>query len=243
MLKTTERIEDLQLDGLKIIQDSNGYCFTSDSVILANFVKAKQDDKILEIGAGSAVISILVSYKTKCNNITALEIQPRLADMATRSVKLNNLEDKIRVLNEDVKKFVNNETKNSYDVIFSNPPYKKVDSVIEIQNEEKQICRYEKTLTLEELVNCASLLLKDKGKFFIVYEAERVVDLLTTLRLKKLEPKTMFFTQPNENKNAKLIVVEAIKNAKSSAKVLPTLFTNDLEGNYIYSIEKFYKGK
>lgn len=240
MLKSNERIEDLQLDDLKIIQASDGYCFTSDAVILANFIDAKPNHKLLEIGSGSGIISILVAYKTKCEDISAVEIQSTLAEMSQRSVELNNLQNVIKIYNSDIKDFAKTQ-KSYYDIVYSNPPYSKLESVIPMENEQQQICRYEKSLNLEELISCASKLLKDKGHFYAVYDAERVVDLIACLRNNRLEPKRLFFTQASSEKNAKLIVIDAVKNGKPSAKVLPTLITNDTDGSYIYTIQKLYK--
>lgn len=242
MLKQNEIIDDLQLDGLKIIQHRHKYRFTSDSAILANFVNAKNTDYVCEIGAGSGVISILVNYKNSPKKITAFEIQSYMADMANRSLQLNNLTNKITIINAPVQKCFDYVAKESFDVVLSNPPYQKIfpGSLIS-KNEEEAISKHEKSLTLEELLFYSSNLLKFGGKFYIVYDSKRTAELLHKLTLNKLTPKKMFFCSPSTEKKPHLILVEAVKGGKDGITILPTLITNDKNGDYIYTIQKLYK--
>lgn len=234
-----ERVEDLQLDGLKLIQNTEGYCFTCDSVILANFIKIKQNEKALEIGTGSGVISILACHKNNANDITAVEIQESLYSLAERNIKLNNLEDKIKVVNLDIKDFCKSSEYQKYDVIYTNPPYYDAKSVILSNNKEKDICKYEVCLNLTELIDSVNKLLKHKGRFFIVYPAERLVDLTCELRKKKIEPKRLFFTQASPKGNANLVIIEAVKGGNPDLKVLPALILNN--DNYVQQIKKDYR--
>ena len=243
-LNNNERIEDLQLDGLKIIQDSTKYCFTSDSAILSNFVKTKKSDMALEIGTGTGVISILVSAKQNLKKIVAFEVQEKTANLAKRNVELNNLQEKIEIVNAPIQKCFDFVKKESFDVVFSNPPYKKVDEKTLVSvSSEKAISRHEVLLNLEELVDFSSKLLKFGGKLFLVYDASRTAELIYKLKQKKLEPKRMFFTSPSENSNPILVLIEAVKGGKEGIKILPTLITNDKDGNYIYTIQKLYREK
>ncbi len=241
-LKENERVDDLQLDGLKIIQNAKKYCFTSDSAILANFINAKKADVMCEIGGGSGVISILVDYKCSPKKITIFEIQSYMADLAKRNIKLNNLQDKIEVVSSPIQECFNYVKKESFDVVFSNPPYQKISEKSFLsRSEEEAISKHEVKLTLDELVLCSSQLLKFGGKFYIVYDAKRTAELIYKLKEKKLEPKRMFFTSPSENKNPILVLVEAVKGGKEGLIVFPTLITNDKNGDYLYSIQKLYK--
>ena len=168
-LKEKERLDDLQVGGLKIIQDKTKYCFTSDSAILANFVSAKRTDKVCEIGTGTGVISILLTIKQNPEKIYAFEVQKETAELAQRNVELNLLNEKIEIINapiQDFEKFVKRE---SFDVVVSNPPYRKVNqkSLVSIR-EEEAISKHEVMLTLDELVLCAKNLLK----FGIIKEME-----------------------------------------------------------------------
>ncbi len=241
-LKEDEVFDDLQLDGLKIIQNRNKYCFTSDAAILANFVNAKKSDSLCEIGSGSGVISILVNYKCQPKKIVAFEIQEYMADMANRSIKFNNLENKIEIINAPIQNCFDYVKKESFNIVFSNPPYKKISSKsLTSKNEEEGISKHEIKLTLDELITYSNKLLKFGGKFYIVYDANRTAELIYKLKENNLEPKNMFFTSSAENKNPILVLVEAVKGGKEGINILPTLITNDKNGDYIYTIQKIYK--
>lgn len=173
----------------------------------------------------------------------AFEIQSYMADMATRSLKLNNLGDKIKIINAPIQSCFDFVEKESFDIVFSNPPYQKIYSKSLInENEEKAISRHELKLTLDELIHFSSNLLKFGGKFYIVYDAKRTAELLHKLTLNNLMPKKMFFCSPSATKNPNLVLVESLKGGKNDMVVLPTLITNDKDGNYIYTIQNLYKG-
>ena len=239
-LKKNEILDDLELDGLKIIQNREGYMFTSDAVVLSNFVFAKNSDKCAEIGSGNGVISILVEHKNKPQKIYSFEIQKSLAEMSKRSVEYNNKQDTIEIINGKVQNFEKYIDKNSIDVVFSNPPYRKNNS-LKGENKERNICCFEETITLKELCSIAYNMLKDKGKFYIVYDATRSAELIYELSNSKLEPKRMFYTAPSIEKSPVLILVEAVKNGKQGVKVLPQLITNDKDGKYINKLQTNYK--
>lgn len=241
-LKENERLDDLQIGGLKIIQDKTKYCFTSDSAILANFVSAKKSDKVCEIGTGTGVISILLTHKQNPEKIYAFEVQKETAELAKRNVDLNLLNDKIEIINSPIQDFEKYVKRESFDVVVSNPPYRKVNQKSSISlREEEAISKHEVKLNLDELVLCARNLLKFGGKFFLVYDATRTAELIYKLKQNNLEPKTMFFTAPSPTKNPVLVLIEAVKGGKEQVNVLPTLITNDKDGNYIYTIQNLYR--
>ena len=242
-IKNNERIDDLQLDGLKIIQN-NKYNFTSDSAILANFVSAKKSDFCVEIGAGTGVISILVNYKNLTKKIIAFEIQEQTANLAKRNVLLNNLQDKIEIISAPIQKYKNYINKESVDVVFSNPPYLKVnDSSLKNEILEKAKSRHEICLTLEEFIKCSSEILKFGGKLFFIHKPERLSEIFANLKKYNLEPKTMFFASSNINKAPNAVLIMAVKGGKPNLKVLPTLITNNENGDYLYTIRNLYKEK
>ena len=236
-LQKNERIEDLQCNGLQIIQNKSLYTFTSDSVVLANFISTKKNDKCVEIGSGSGVISLLLSQKTQFEQITAFEIQKEMFDLLERNIELNNLKDKIKPVNDDIKNYKKYISQGSVDVVFSNPPYMKEDTLN--SNVVKAIARHEKYLPIDELCTCAFQMLKAGGRIFIVYGAKRTTDLLVSLSKHKLEPKKMFFTE-NGKGQVVLCVVEAVKLGKSGVEVLPNLVTNDQDGKYIELLHTKY---
>ena len=239
-LDDNERIEDMQCDGLKIVQNKNLYTFTSDSVILANFVKLKSKEVALEIGAGSGVISILLSKKQKFEHIDGFEIQKDMFLLANKNLKLNNLEDKISFVNDDVKNYKKYFKDGSFDVVFSNPPYKREGSAKDNLNKSRAIARHEKNLPLEVLTKVTSKLLKFGGRFYVVFDADRSCELISSLMSNNLEPKRMFFTENGKGKSI-LVVIEAVKGGKHGVEVLKTITTNDKDGTYINELGKTKK--
>lgn len=234
------RLDDLNLDGLKLYQYKNGYTFTSDSVLLANFVNAKKSDTCVEIGAGSGVISILVNHKTKPKQIFAFEFQQKYADLMQQNLEYNNITN-IQVIADKVQNF-NKYLTNQVDVVFCNPPYYDCGDIVS-KNDEVMIAKHQKFLPLDELILCAQKMLKFGGKFYVVYPANRVSELIFELKKQKLEPKKMFFAQPTESKNANTVFVECAKGGKAGVVVLPTLITNNLDGEYVQTIQKLYRDK
>ncbi len=241
-LKKNERFDDLQIGNLKLIQDKNCYCFTSDSVILANFVNAKKNEYICEIGAGTGIISILIAYKCNPKKITAFEVQKPIFNILKKNIKLNNFSNIINIINSPIQNCFNFVSPESFDIVVSNPPYLKINKQSFVSNNKTEaISKHEVMLSLDELILNAKKLLKFGGKFYIIYTANRCAELIYKLKLNNLEPKKMFFTSPKINTNPILVVIEAIKGGKENLIVLPTLITNDDDGNYIYTIQNLYK--
>lgn len=226
-----ERVEDLQCEGLKIIQNKNFYTFTSDSVILANFIKLKKTDRCVEIGTGCGVISVLLSAKTPFDKIYAFELQDDMARLAEKNVLLNDLQDKISVISDDARNFKQYFPSGSFDVVFSNPPYMHAKSPRNA-NAVVDKARHDVSLPLNDLCNTAYSMLKFGGKFYVVYTAARSAELIYALMQNNLEPKRMFFTENGKGKVV-LVVIEAVKGGKHGVEVLPQLETNDLSGEYL----------
>lgn len=241
VLKENERIDDLEFKNLKIIQDKSGFCFGMDSVILTDFAKEiKKDSMVLDLGTGTGIIPILLCGKTNLKKVIGVEIQKEVAEMASRSAKLNNLENRFEVLNENIinlNKIYNNQ---SFDVIVTNPPYKKKNSGIINENEKKVISRHEITANLEDFIKISKDLLKDKGEFYIVHRPERLVDIFSLMRKYKIEPKVLKMVYPNRNKEPNLMLIKGIKNAKPFLKVEKNLYVYNEKGKYTEEILKIY---
>lgn len=236
-LNEKERLEDLQCKGLKIVQNKDYYTFTSDSVLLANFVKTKKSDVCLEIGAGCGVVSILLSAKQPFEKIYAFELQKEMATLAQKNILLNNLQDKISIINDDILNFNKHLQKGEINVVFSNPPYMLGGD--ENKNVIRDKARHEKSLPLEKLTQTANQLLKFGGKFYVVYSAERSAELISSLTQNNLQPKRMFFTS-NGKGRVVLIIIEAVKGGKKGVKVLPELITNEQSGEYLEKLHTKY---
>lgn len=234
-----ERVDDLQINNLRIIQNPKGFCFGIDAVLLANFVSLKRNAKVVDLGTGTGIIPILLGGKSETSHITALEIQEEVAHMAQRSVKLNNLEDRIKILNVDLKDAEKVLDINEYDVVTSNPPYMHSDGLINIED-KKAISRHEVKCTLEDVIKTASRLLKHNGRFFMVHRPIRLADIMVYCRQYKLEPKKLQFIHPTYNKKPNLLLIECVKAAKPELKMLDPIYVYNDEGKYTEEIFHTY---
>ena len=240
-LNENEKIEDLQFKNLKIIQNKKGFCFGIDSILLSDFSKKiKENAKVLDLGTGTGIIATLLCGKTKLKEIIGIEIQKEVYEMAKKSIKLNKLENKFKIINEDILNLKKIFEKNSFDVIVTNPPYKKKGTGIKNEEKKKIISRHETTATLEDFIKVSQELLKDKGEFYMVHRPERLVDILTAMRSYKIEPKIIKFVYSNKNSESKLILIKGIKNAKPFLKIEKNLYIYDENGKYSDEINKIY---
>lgn len=240
-LKENERIDDLEIKGLKIIQNEKGFCFGMDSVLLSDFAKnMKNNSTVLDLGTGTGIIPILLCGKTNLKKVVGIEIQQDVANMAKRSSQLNNLQDRFEVVNTNIIDLKNIYEKQSFDVIVTNPPYKKENTGITNENEAKLISRHEITANLEDFISISKDLLKDKGEFYMVHRPERLVDILSLMRKYKIEAKILKFVSPNKNKEPNLILIKGIKNANSFLRVEKNLYVYNEDGKYTNEILKIY---
>jgi len=240
-LNENERIEDLQFDNLKIIQNKTGFCFGIDSVLLSDFAKdIKKDSKVLDLGTGTGIIATLLCGKTQLKKIIGVEIQEEVYKMAEKSIKLNCLENKFKIINEDILNLNNIFEKNTFDVIVTNPPYNKKGTGIKNEEKKKIVSRHETTATLEDFIKISKYLLKDKGEFYMVHRPERLVDILNIMRKYKIEPKVLRFVYSKKESESKLILIKGIKNAKPFLKILKNLYIYKENGEYTEEINKIY---
>lgn len=243
-LKENERIDDLEYKGLKIIQNENGFCFGIDSVLLSDYAKnIKSGAKVIDVGSGTGIISILLCAKTNLEKIYGIEIQKEVADMSKKSIKLNNLEDKIEIINTNIRDIFNVLNKNEYDVVVTNPPYKKADTGVKSIDTRQLISRHEVECTLEDIIKNANLLLKDLGEFYMVHRAERLVDIMCLLRKYKLEPKNIRFVHSKRDQKPTLILIRAVKLAKEFLKIDKPLVIYNEDGTYTDEILEIYDKK
>jgi len=231
----------LEYKGLKIIQNKDGFCFGVDSVILSDFAKEiKKDSRVLDLGTGTGIISILLCGKTNLQEIIGIEIQKEVADMAKRSVQLNNLENRIKILNEDIKEISKKFPANSFDAIVTNPPYKKKNTGLVSKDETQLISRHEVKCNIEDIANAASQLLNSNCSIYMVHRPDRLLDIIEAFRKYKLEPKLVRFVYPNINKEPNLLLIKATKGGKKFLKVEKPLIIYDENGTYTDEILKIY---
>jgi tRNA1Val (adenine37-N6)-methyltransferase len=219
-----ETIESLGHNQLKIIQDKNQYRFSTDSVILANFVNTKNREKILDLGTGCGIIPLLIYNPDKYNSIYAVEIQEKLADIAQRNVILNHLENNIFIIKGDMKNLKKQFPGESFDVITVNPPYIPAGKGKTSANNEQLLARHEINITFEKLLSISSYLLKKRGRFYLVYRADNLIPVIVALKKFRLEPKILKFVYTIKNNNARRFLLEARKEGGPELKVPAPLF-------------------
>lgn len=241
ILKDNERIDDLQLNNLKIIQNKDGFCFGIDAILLSDFAKEiSADAKVLDLGTGTGILGILLCGKTKLSKIYGIDIQKAVCDMASRSIKLNNLENRFEIVNKNIKDLRDVFEENTFDAIVSNPPYKKDNSGLKNESETKLISRHEITASLEDFISISSKLLKNNSSLYMVHRPERLSDLFYLLRKYNLEPKKLRLVHSYNNSKPKLILVKATKNAKSFLNIEEPLTIYNKDGSYTDEILKIY---
>ena len=240
-LEENERIDDLEFKNLKVIQNKNGFCFGMDAVLLSDFAKnIKRNATVLDLGTGTGIIPILLCGKTELKKVIGVEIQEEVAKMAKKSILLNSLEGRFEILNCNIKELNKIYKKQTFDVIVTNPPYKKQDSGIVNENEKKVISRHEITANLEDFIKIAKDLLKDKGELYMVHRPERLVDILELMRKYRIEPKVLKMVCPNKNKEPNLVLIKGVKNAKPFLKIEKNLYVYDTENKYTKEILEIY---
>ena len=239
-LNENERIDDLEFKNLKIIQNKDGFCFGIDSILLVDFAKNIKNAKVIDLGTGTGIIPILLSSKTENTSFVGVEVQPEVCKMAERSVKLNNLENKIEILNLDILDLSKKYPQSSFDIVISNPPYKKINTGIVNENNKKLISRHETTASLEDFIKTATFLLKDFGELYMVHRPERLVDILSIMRKYKIEPKKIKFVYPNKNKKTHLVLIKGINKGNPFLEFENNLYVYDENGNYTQEVLKIY---
>ncbi|NYB73365.1 tRNA1(Val) (adenine(37)-N6)-methyltransferase [Sedimentibacter hydroxybenzoicus DSM 7310] len=242
-LKENEKIEDLQCNGLKIIQNKKWFCFGMDAVLLTNYCDIKNNSIVVDLGTGTGIIPILLSGKRNYSKAYAIEIQEEVAEMARRSVMLNNLQDKIEVLNIDLKDVLNYLQPNSFDAVISNPPYKLNNSGIINPSDKKAISRHEIMCSLEDVISKASSLLKQYGRFYMVHRPDRLADIMCLLRKYRLEPKQIRFVHPRAAEKPNMILIRASKNGNPELKFDPPLYIYGEDGKYTKDVYDIYQCK
>ncbi len=235
-----ERIDDLQRNGYRIIQKKKGFCFGMDAVLLSGFAQVKEGEVALDLGTGTGIIPILLEAKTQGKHFTGLEIQEEMAEMAGRSVRLNHLEDRVDIVRGDIGEASRLFGKASFDVVTSNPPYMNDNHGLKNPDLPKAIARHEVLCTLDDVCREASLLLKSSGRFYMVHRPHRLAEIITTLKAYKLEPKRMKLVHPFVDKEANMVLIEAVRGGRSMMKVEAPVIVYREVGVYTQEIYDVY---
>lgn len=242
-LRKNERIDDLQYKGLNIIQNKDAFCFGIDAVILSDFAKNMKDNStVVDFCTGNGVIAILLAGKTNAKKIYGIEIQKDVSEMASRSVVLNALEDRVEIINKDINNLKDIIKSGSIDYVTVNPPYKARNTGLINEKDTKTIARHEISCTLEDIIGEATRILKSGGHFYMIHKPERLTDIIYFMRKYKLEPKKVRFVHPYENKEPNLVMIEGVRGANSFLKVLKPLYVYNQDGSYTDDIKKIYFG-
>ncbi len=212
---------------LQMIQKKKGYRFSVDAVLLSQFIKIYKDEKVIDLGTGCGILPLLLSHTSKARSFIGVEIQKGLADCAKKNVTLNHLENRISIIKQDFRKLGNIFPPGSFDVVLSNPPYRKYRTGRINPFIEKAIARHEMKGTLEDLISVASYLLPPKGRCYLIFPVLRTVDLLVALRKKKLEPKRLQFVHPFIKEEAKFILTESVKDSGVELKLMEPLILHE----------------
>lgn len=232
----------LGYENLYIMQDTEMFNFSLDSVLLPNFVTLNKNIKqIMDIGCGNAPIPIILSTKTNAK-IIGIEIQEKSYNLAKKSVKINNLNERIDIINNDINELYLNLESDTFDVITCNPPFFKVNDVSRLnKNDYKTIARHEVKLNLDDIFKIAKKLLKNNGNIAIVHRPERLLEIVDTMRKYNIEPKRVQFVYPKKDKDANILLVEGTKNGNKGLKIEPPIYTHNEDGEYTEQVKKYFE--
>ena len=239
-LKPGERLDELQRNGYRIIQDPGRFCFGMDAVLLAGFAKVKPGERVVDLGTGTGIIPILLEARTKGASFTGLEIQAESADMARRSVLLNDLQDRVHIVDGDIKEAVQIFGAASCHVVTSNPPYMTENHGLQNPDQPKAIARHEVLCTLHDVVSQAAGLLMPGGRFYMVHRPFRLAEIMTELCGCGLEPKRMRLAYPFIDREPNMVFIEAVKGGKSRITVEKPLIIYKEPGKYTDEIYEVY---
>lgn len=239
-LLPNERLDDLNRNGLKIIQNSEKFCFGMDAVLLSGFANVKSGERALDLGTGTGIIPILLAAKTKGEHFTGLEIQEESADMARRSVCYNNLQDKIEIQLGDIKDASEIFGASSFDVITTNPPYMIGGHGLVNPESAKAIARHEIKCTLEDVISQSAKVLKPTGRFYMVHRPFRLGEIISLMTKYHIEPKRMRLVYPYVDAEPNMVLIEGLRGGKPRMTVEKPLIVYKESGKYTDEIYDLY---
>ena len=227
LVRDGERLDDLQLGGLEIIQDPDKFCFGVDAVFLSDFARVKPGETVLDMGTGNGIIPILLSAKTQGRKFTGLEIQQDTAEMARRSVLHNHLEDRIEIVTGDIKEAAEIFKPAFFDVITINPPYMLADHGLRNPDSARAVARHEVLCSLDDILKESMRLLQDKGRFYMIHRPFRLTEIMIKMNHYKIEPKRIQFIYPHIDREPAMMLIEGVRGAKPRVTVEPPIIIYD----------------
>ena len=240
-LNPDERLDDLQRDGYKLIQNSKIFCFGMDAVLLSSYAIVNEGDKVLDLGTGNGVIPILLKARTKGSHFTGLEIQDINVDMARRSVEYNQIQADVEIIQGDIKEASAIFGGASFDVVTTNPPYMNENHGLQNPESHKAIARHELLCTLEDVIREAAKVLKPQGRFYMVHRPHRLVEIFEQMRKFGIEPKRMRLVHPFIDKPANMVLVEGVRGGRPMLKVEEPLIIYQEQGKYTQEVIDMYE--
>lgn len=239
-LKEGERVDNLHRDGFRIIQNEKLFCFGMDAVLLTGFAKVREGENVLDLGTGTGIIPILLAAKTKGESFSGLEISEKSVDMAVRSVALNGIEERVSIVQGDIKKAGELFAPASFDVVTSNPPYMTENHGLVNPELEKAAARHEIFCTLEDVVSAAARLLKAGGRFYMVHRPFRLAEIIRALSEHRLEPKRMRLVYPYADREPNMVLIEAVRGGRPRMTVEKPLIVYQAPGEYTREVLEIY---
>ena len=235
-----ERIDELQRNGYRIIQNPERFCFGMDAVLVSGFARAKKQERCLDLGCGNGIIPILMEAKTEGKHFTGLEIQPESADMAKRSVALNGLQDRIDIVEGDIKDASKIFGASSFHVVTTNPPYMTAQHGLTNLYEAKTIARHEVLCNLEDIIRESARLLMPGGRFYMVHRPFRLAEIISLMVQYRMEPKRMRLVYPYVDREPNMVLIEGLRGGKSRMTVEKPLIVYKEPGKYTDEIYDVY---
>ena len=238
-----EVINDLlNYNNMKIVQNTDWFSFSIDSVLLANFVRVRKNQKIVDFCTGNAPIPLFLSTRTN-SKILGIELQKEVFDIALKSIEINDLCDQIKIINQDVKDFCKTSETDIYDLITCNPPYFKYNNASKINlNDVKSVARHEIHLKLDDIFKGAKKILKNNGKIAMVHRTDRLIDVIMKMKENNIEPKRLQFIYPFKDRNSNLVLIEGSKNGNQGLKLEPNIIIHNKDGSYTEEIINIFGG-
>jgi tRNA1(Val) A37 N6-methylase TrmN6 len=240
-LNPDERLDDLQRNGYKLIQNTKIFCFGMDAVLLCAFTKVDKGERVLDLGTGNGVIPILLKGRTEGKHFTGLEIQDVNVDLARRSVQYNRIEDDVLIVQGDIKEASKIFGGASFDVVTTNPPYMNENHGLKNPESHKAIARHEILCTLEDVIREGTKVLKPGGRFNMIHRPHRLVEIIELMKKYRVEPKRIRFVHPFADKEANMVLIEGIRGAKPMVKIEPPLVIYEATGVYTEEVKNLYQ--